>query len=115
MKIIIDAKGSNWVPHPTVKNVFIKTLVTKKEFGDESPTIFLVKVPKGTFVPKHTHTGSEDILYILAGRAKMFVKGAGDFELKEGMLIQVPRDTEHSIFGVSEDILVYDILTPATI
>ncbi|MEA3313957.1 MAG: cupin domain-containing protein [Caldisericota bacterium] len=115
MKIIIDAKGSNWVPHPTVKNVFIKTLVTKKEFGDESPTIFLVKVPKGAFVPKHTHAVSEDILYILAGRAKMFVEGVGEFKISEGMLIRVPRDTEHSMFDVSEDVLVYDIFAPATI
>ncbi|RLD20392.1 MAG: hypothetical protein DRI33_01470 [Caldiserica bacterium] len=115
MEIIIDTKKCSWGPHPTVKNVFIKTLVTKKEFGDESPTIFLVKVPKGGFVPKHTHTGSEDILYILAGHAKMFVKGVGELELKEGMLVRVPRGTEHSIFDVSEDVLVYDIFAPATI
>lgn len=115
MKIIIDTKKDDWVPHPTVKNVFIKTLITKKEFGDESPTIFLVKVPKGAFVPKHTHADSEDILYILAGHAKMFVKGAGEFEISEGMLIRVPRGIEHSMFDVSEDILVYDTFAPAII
>jgi len=45
----------------------------------------------------------------------MFVKGVGELELKEGMLVRVPRGTEHSIFDVSEDVLVYDIFAPATI
>jgi len=115
MKIIINAKEKEWMPHPTAKNVFIKSLVTKKEFGSESPTILLVKIPAGASVPKHIHTESEDILYILAGHAKMFVQGIGDFKIEKGMLIRVPRGTEHSIFNVSENVLIYDVFTPAII
>ena len=115
MKIIIDTKDIKWMPHSMAKGVFIKPIVTKKEFGNEDLTILLVKIPVGASVPKHTHAESEDTLYILEGRAEMFVQSVGNFEVEKGMTIRVPRGREHMLFNVSEDVLVYDVFTPAVI
>ena len=115
MRIVINTEEGEWVPHSTAKGVLVKPLITKKEFGEDSPSILLVKIPKGAVVPEHTHEESEDILYILSGHAKMFVEEIGEFEIKKEMLIRVPRRTKHSIYDVTEDLLVYDVFSPGTI
>jgi len=115
MKIVINTEEREWSPHPTAKNVLIKSLITKKEFGEDSISILLVKIPKGAVVPEHIHEESEDILYILSGHAKMFIEGLKKFEIEKGMLIRVPRGIKHSIYDVTEDLLIYDVFSPGTI
>ena len=45
----------------------------------------------------------------------MFVEEIGEFEIKKGILIRVPRGMKHSIYDVTEDLLVYDVFSPGTI
>ncbi len=75
-------------------------------------TIFLVNLPAGKEIPEHVHETQEDIIFILSGRARMWIDGAGDFELEKGTFIRVPPNTKHRIYNVTEDILNYDVFTP---
>jgi quercetin dioxygenase-like cupin family protein len=75
----------------------------------------LVKVPAGIEIPEHIHEEQADILYPIKGKAEMYVEGAGTFPLTSGVIVTVPKGTKHSIFNVTEELLVYDVFQPATL
>ena len=102
-----------WRPHPLVKEVSVKPLVSKGEDGLDV-TCMLVKIPAGCEIPEHVHEDQADILYPLQGRAEMYVQGAGTFALLPGVIVRVPKNTRHRIFNVTEQLLIYDVFQPAT-
>lgn len=103
-----------WRPHPLVKEVSIKPLVTKSEDG-LNVTCMLLRIPAGVEIPEHIHEEQADILYPIDGKAEMNVEGAGTFALKPGVIVRVPKGTKHSIFNVTEELLIYDVFQPATL
>jgi mannose-6-phosphate isomerase-like protein (cupin superfamily) len=112
MEILFTTDSLAWVPHPTVSDVQIKKIVTMEVFGQESPSIIMVRIPVGVVVPDHIHGNSEDILFILSGSATMWIDGVGEVPLRKGSVIRVPRNTNHRIFDVTEEVLVYDVFSP---
>ncbi|MDX1778766.1 MAG: cupin domain-containing protein [Thermodesulfobacteriota bacterium] len=114
MEIVKTVDDIAWRPHPLVKEVNIKPLVTKGEDGLDV-TCLLVRVPAGIEIPEHVHDEQVDILYPLLGKAEVNVDGAGTFALKPGVIIRVPKGTKHKIFNVTEELLVYDVFQPATL
>ena len=112
MEILFTTESLAWVPHPTVKDVFIKKIITMEKYGHESPSIILVRVPVGVVVPEHIHTNSEDILFILSGAGTMWIDGRGEMPLRKNNLVRVPRNTKHRIFDITEELLVYDVFSP---
>ena len=114
MQVVKTVADISWRPHPLVKEVNIKPLVTKSE-DRLDVTCMLVKVPAGTDIPEHTHEEQVDILYPLQGKAEMNVEGAGTFPLEPGVIVRVPKGTKHRIFNVTEELLVYDVFEPATL
>ena len=114
MKIVKTVADVSWRPHPLVKEVNIKPLVTKSEDGLDV-TCMLVRVPAGIDIPEHIHEEQVDILYPLQGKAEMNVEGAGTFTLEPGVIVRVPKGTRHRIFNVTEELLVYDVFQPATL
>ncbi len=114
MEFCTNIDSISWAPHPVAEGVEIKPLVTKKEHG-LNVTCVLVKVPAGIEVTEHIHETQADILYPLQGRAEMYVEGAGNLELKPGVVVRVPMGVKHRIFNVTEELLLYDVFQPATI
>ncbi len=112
MKVTYNTEVLPWENHPTVNNVSIKKILTKERFGEESPTIIMVKIPAHVEVPEHIHDTSEDILFILSGSGTMWIDEIGDVRLQKGVVVRVPRNTKHRIFDVSEELLVYDVFSP---
>jgi len=112
METFFDTETLSWEDHPTVRNVTIKKIITMEEFGEDSPSILMVKIPVGVEVPEHIHEKSEDILFILSGEATMWVDGAGDVPLCKGNVVRVPRNTKHRIFDVTDEIIIYDVFSP---
>jgi len=49
----------------------------------DSPSIIIVKIPVGIEVPEHVHEESEDILFILTGKATMWIDGIGNLKLQK--------------------------------
>jgi quercetin dioxygenase-like cupin family protein len=114
MEIVKAVADISWRPHPLVKEVNIKPLVTKSE-DNLDVTCMLVRVPAGIDIPEHIHEEQVDILYPLQGKAEMNVDGAGTFPLEPGVIVRVPKGTKHRIFNVTEELLVYDVFYPATL
>ena len=102
-----------WSPHPTAKGVKIKPMISKREHGLDT-TCVLVQIPSGEEIPEHIHETQDDIVYPLKGKGLMWVDGNGDFSLEPGMIVRVPKGTKHKIFSVSEDLLLFDVFSPAT-
>jgi quercetin dioxygenase-like cupin family protein len=113
MEICKKLDDMAWRPHPLVKEVSVKPLVTKGEDGLDV-TCMLVRIPPGSDIPEHVHEEQADILYPLQGRAQMQVEGQGTFDLEPGMIVRVPKNTKHRIFDVTEELLIYDVFQPAT-
>ena len=114
MQIVKKVADISWLPHPLVKEVNIKPLVTKSE-DSLNVTCMLVRVPAGIEIPEHVHEEQVDILYPLQGKAEMDVEGTGTFQLKPGVIVRVPKGTRHRIFNVTDELLVYDVFYPATL
>jgi quercetin dioxygenase-like cupin family protein len=114
MEIIKTIADVSWRPHPLVKEVNIKPLVTKSE-DNLDVTCMLVRVPAGIDIPEHIHEEQADILYPIQGKAEMNVEGAGTFSLEPGVVVRVPKGTKHRIFNVTDELLVYDVFQPATL
>ncbi|MBL7064898.1 MAG: cupin domain-containing protein [Anaerolineae bacterium] len=112
MEPVTSVEELEWQPHPTAKGVEIKVLVSRGAQGTDV-TCMLVRIGRGLEVLAHVHDRSDDILYPLAGKARMWVDGSGDFSLEPGVIVRVPQGTNHRIFDVSEDLLLYDVFWPA--
>jgi len=112
MNILFDTAELPWEHHPSVADVFIKRIVTTAQFGDDSPSIVMVKIPSGVEVPEHIHETSEDILFIVSGHGTMWIDGVGPVRMKKDAVVRVPRNTKHKIFDVTEELLVYDVFSP---
>lgn len=112
MLIMQSLEEIAWVPHAIAAGVKIKPLVSQKEQGLDV-TCMLVEIPAGKEVPEHIHENQHDILYPLQGRATMWVEGSGEFILEPGVIVRVPQGMKHKITEVTEDLLIYDVFTPA--
>lgn len=99
-----------WQPHPFLP-IQIKPFLTRQHDQSEI-TCFLVKIPVGEEIPEHVHETQEDIIFILAGQAKMWIEGKGDFDLTPGTFIRVPPSTRHRLYNVQQEILNYDVFVP---
>ncbi len=110
MEIVKKAESRPWDPHPFLP-IQIKVLLDRKSDGADI-TCFLVKLPVGQEIPEHVHETQEDIIFILAGRGKMWIDGVGDFVLEKGTFVRVPKNTRHRMYSVTEEILNYDVFTP---
>jgi len=98
-------------PNPTNENAKMKIIFTKRDDNMEI-TLFLGKTPKGQEIPEHTHE-VHDILLALKGKAKLWIQGLGDFELRPGVVLDIPPKALHKLHDVEEDFEAYDIFSGA--
>jgi quercetin dioxygenase-like cupin family protein len=114
MSVVRSEEQVGWQPHPAFKGVRIKYLLTKRDDCSDI-TCILLMVPKGGEIPEHLHTDKVDVMYPLSGVGKQWVEDLGDFELRKGMIIRVPMGKKHRTYGVTEDLVLFDIFSPATV
>lgn len=110
---IIEEEKVEWIKHPKFEGVSYRPFLTKEQHNSNI-TCVLVKTPKGVTIPEHIHEGTEDIIYPIKGKGKIFIKGMGVFPMVPNVFIRVPKDTPHYVFDVEETLLVYDVFNPAT-
>jgi quercetin dioxygenase-like cupin family protein len=106
----INVSELPWEPHPFLKELIIKKLLSYEK-DDVDLSIMLVRAKKGAEVPAHIH-GQDDIVYQLEGKSKMWVEGVGDFELGPGSFIRIPAGVKHQPHAIEEDVLAFDIFMP---
>jgi quercetin dioxygenase-like cupin family protein len=99
-----------WEPHPFLEKLLIKKLLSHEK-DNVDLSIMLVRAKKGVEVPVHVHS-QDDIVYQLEGKSKMWVDGAGDFEMLPGSFIRIPAGVKHQPHAIEEDVLAFDIFIP---
>ena len=100
-----------WEPHFMTDDGKIKWIYTKEK-DDSSITVMQIRLTEEPIRPYHVHPDQPDLIYILEGKATMFIDGVGEFPAEAGMVVQVPRNTTHAIRNVEEDILLYNVFAP---
>jgi uncharacterized RmlC-like cupin family protein len=94
--------------------VEFKYLLTKAE-DNVDITFCFVKVEPGTDVEAHVHETQDDIIYMVSGSVKMWVEKEGDFEVKGGQMIKIPKGVKHKPYDHSPDFLCMEIFLPAMV
>lgn len=100
-----------WNPHPQYPGVRIANLLAHEADSSEI-TCALVHLPVGSQTAEHLHEHSDDILYVLRGKAKMRIRGWGDVPLVAGNFLRIPRRTLHQPIDIEEDVVAYDVWSP---
>ena len=98
-------------PHPFLKRVKMRTLLSRRDDGADV-TCLLVRCGVGSEIEEHVHLDQEDIIYVLEGEATMWAEGLGEFTVGPGTFVVVPWGRRHRTFDVKEDLLVYDVFYP---
>ena len=106
----IQVNDMQWEPHPGFKDLLMKKLLSHEK-DDIDLSIVLVRVKKGAEIPAHVHE-QDDIVYHIEGKGKMWVEGAGDFDVQPGTFMRIPAGVKHQPHDIEEDILVFDIYYP---
>ena len=107
-------KDENWEFHPLVKEVLLNFVINKKD-NEAGVTCLFVKIPKGREIPEHLHELSNDIIVPLEGKATIWIQGIGEFEMRRGVVINIPKGVKHKIFNVNEDVFAFDVFNPGIV
>jgi quercetin dioxygenase-like cupin family protein len=111
---LIQPGERKWDPHPQLPGVEVSYLLSKRT-DNVNITSALVHLPVGSKVDRHLHENSDDIIYVLKGKAKMWVDGIGDVPLVTGTFLRIPKGTMHQPHDVEEDLIAYDVWYPALV
>ena len=111
MSIVRKLSQIEETAHPFLADVGMRTLYSKKGDGGDV-TCFVVRCSVGAEIEEHTHPEENDIIYVLKGKATMWVEGRGSFNLEPGVFVVVPKRLRHRTYDVVEELLIYDVFTP---
>jgi quercetin dioxygenase-like cupin family protein len=107
---IVQPDDVNWEPHPQLARAKVAYLVSHRDENMDL-TCMLVHLPLGTIVERHTHE-CDDIIYVVKGKAMMWVDGIGDVQLVEGSFLRIPKGVAHQPHSIEEDFIAYDVFYP---
>ena len=111
MSIVRNLNQILETPHPFLKNVGMRTLYSEREDGGDI-TCFVVRCSVGSEIEEHVHPDEADIIYVLQGRATMWIEDRGSFSLEPGVFVVVPKGLRHRTYDVEEELLIYDVFSP---
>ncbi|NOZ92303.1 cupin domain-containing protein [bacterium 3DAC] len=72
--------------------------------GSPLRKIALVEVPPGASVGFHVHEGTEEVYYVLSGKAK-YIDGDKEVVITGGTITITPEGTGHGVENIGEDTL----------
>jgi mannose-6-phosphate isomerase-like protein (cupin superfamily) len=101
-----------WVPHAKFPGVRVAWLMQKSR-SDAVPDCALVQMSDRAEVPEHVHARESDILYVLGGRATMWIAGVGDVALSKGNFLRIPPGVAHRPHSFEDNFTAFDFW-PAT-
>ena len=108
---VIQPSEMKLEPHPQLPKIKVAHLLTNRD-DDISITCALVHLPVGAEVEKHFHESSDDIIYVVRGKPKMWIEGAGDVPMIEGGFLRIPKGVWHQPHDIVEDVIAYDVWYP---
>ncbi len=86
------------IKQKALENTFFRQVL---ETGKETQVV-LMSIPKGGDIGEETHTGNEQVLFLVAGRGKVILEGV-ESAFEEGDLVLVKAGTKHNFVNTGEE------------
>jgi len=86
------AAGENW----------LRLLAHPERTGNKYCQVALLRILPGHKFPNHLHPSSDDVIYILRGRAILKI-GGEEMEVSAGELVVAPEGVPHSAFNPTDE------------
>ena len=98
---------------------FVKAADVEGEFRNPPRTSKLLLAPKfggvknlsmgmnitevGSMIPDHAHEDSEEVLFLISGRAKLVIEGEGEWEIGPETAFYSPIGTKHRLENIGDE------------
>lgn len=98
---------------------FVKAEDVKGEFRTPARTSKLLLAPKfggvknvsmgmnitevGSMIPDHMHEGSEEVLFLISGRARIVIEGEGEWEIGPETAFYSPIGVKHRVENIGDE------------
>lgn len=98
---------------------FVKAADVEGEFRNPPRTSKLLLAPKfggvdnvsmgmnitevGSMIPDHKHDDSEEVLFLISGRAKIVIEGEGEWEIGSETAFYSPKGVMHRVENIGDE------------
>jgi mannose-6-phosphate isomerase-like protein (cupin superfamily) len=98
---------------------FVKASEVQGEFRDPPRTSKLLLAPKfggvenismgmnitevGSMIPNHAHEDSEELLFLISGKAKLVIEGMGEWEIGPETAFYSPKGVTHRLENIGDE------------
>jgi putative monooxygenase len=98
---------------------FVKAADIKGEFREPARTSKLLLAPKfggvenvsmgmnitevGSMIPDHVHEDSEEVLFLISGKAKIVIEGVGEWEIGPETAFYSPKGKKHRVENIGNE------------
>jgi mannose-6-phosphate isomerase-like protein (cupin superfamily) len=96
--VAADVEGEERIP----KRVS-KLLLAPKTVGTRNVSMGLNVTAVGSMIPDHVHTDSEEVMFIISGRAKLVIEGEGEWEVGPETAIYSPLGKKHRLENIGDE------------
>jgi mannose-6-phosphate isomerase-like protein (cupin superfamily) len=80
-----------------------KLLLSPKSIGTKGVSMGLNVTEVGSQIPDHAHADSEEVMFIISGRARLVIEGEGEWEIGPETAIYSPLGKKHRLENVGDE------------
>ena len=80
-----------------------KLLLAPKFGGVKSVSMGMNITEVGSEIPEHSHEASEEVLFLISGRAKLIIEGEGEWEIGPETAFYSPVGVKHRLVNIGDE------------
>ena len=80
-----------------------KLLLAPKFGGVEQLSMGFNVTEVGSMIPDHAHEDSEEVLFLISGRAKLVIEGMGEWEIGPETAFYSPKGVKHRLENIGDE------------
>ena len=96
-------KASDVVGEERIPKRVSKLLLSPKNMGTRGASMGLNVTAVGSMIPDHVHEDSEELMFIISGRAKLVIEGMGEWEIGPETAIYSPLGKKHRLENIGDE------------
>jgi putative monooxygenase len=96
-------KASDVVGEERIPRRVSKLLLSPKNMGTRGASMGLNVTAVGSMIPDHVHEDSEELMFIISGRAKLVIEGMGEWEIGPETAIYSPLGKKHRLENIGDE------------
>ncbi len=96
-------KASDVVGEERIPRRVSKLLLSPKNMGTRGASMGLNVTAVGSMIPDHVHEDSEELMFIISGRARLVIEGMGEWEVGPDTAIYSPLGKKHRLENIGDE------------